>query len=240
MLAKFSLKKKKIPFLFWTRVSSTRRRGSSSPARRPSFPSGGRFEGVSVTTVILATVRGEGRLRAAGRYVVSGESGEPGESGGKQKLTPNCAKCVFLQQKLLGPHSGAMFFFYFSIPHSSNTHSFESFGEDCLPEMLSKLGVLAERGMKKSTKTSRDSSGGLGGCGGLGQLWEALAELWDPTLDPTLFSNVKSSQRSILKCSKLHVVDDQKKHKITHNHIHVKKYASLTSQFSKLTNVQFV
>ena len=31
----------------------------------------GCFEGVSVTTVILATVRGEGRLRAAGRYVVS-------------------------------------------------------------------------------------------------------------------------------------------------------------------------
>ncbi len=34
------------------------------------------FEGVSVTPVILATVRGEGRLRAAGRYIVSGESGE--------------------------------------------------------------------------------------------------------------------------------------------------------------------
>ncbi len=40
------------------------------------------FEGVSVTTVILATVRGEGRLRAAGRYIVSGESGESGGSGG--------------------------------------------------------------------------------------------------------------------------------------------------------------
>ncbi len=29
------------------------------------------FEGVSVTTVILATVCREGRLRAAGRYIVS-------------------------------------------------------------------------------------------------------------------------------------------------------------------------
>ena len=38
------------------------------------------FEAVSVTTVILATVRGEGRLGAAGPYVVSrGSEGSPGE-----------------------------------------------------------------------------------------------------------------------------------------------------------------
>ncbi len=42
----------------------------------------GGFEGVCLTPVILATVRGEGRLRAAGRYVVS--TGLPG-SAGKQK-----------------------------------------------------------------------------------------------------------------------------------------------------------
>ncbi len=33
------------------------------------------FEGVCATPVILATVRGEGRLRAAGRYIVLPESG---------------------------------------------------------------------------------------------------------------------------------------------------------------------
>ncbi len=70
-----------------------------------------------------------------------------------------------------------VFFSTFSYP-SHLKHLFpKAFLEDGLPEMLSKLGVLAERAMKKSIKTSRDSSGGLGGCGGLGQLWEALAEL---------------------------------------------------------------
>ena len=58
---------------------------------------------------------------------------------------------MFLQQKLLGPHSGAMFFLLF-IPLSSKTPIVESFFEDGLPEMLSKLGVLAERGIKKSKK----------------------------------------------------------------------------------------
>ncbi len=33
------------------------------------------FEGVCLTPVILSIVRGEGRLRAAGRYVISAESG---------------------------------------------------------------------------------------------------------------------------------------------------------------------
>ena len=51
--------------------------------------------------------------------------------------------------------------------------------EDCLPEMLSKLGVLAERGNKKSKKHHAIAPAALGGCGGLGQLWEALAELWE-------------------------------------------------------------
>ena len=51
--------------------------------------------------------------------------------------------------------------------------------EDGLPEMLSKVGVLAERGMKKSKKHRAIAPAALGGCGGLGQLWEALAELWE-------------------------------------------------------------
>ena len=38
------------------------------------------FEGVSVTTVIPATARGEGRLRAAVHYVASAGSGGSGES----------------------------------------------------------------------------------------------------------------------------------------------------------------
>ncbi len=49
--------------------------------------------------------------------------------------------------------------------------------EDCLPEMLSKLGVLVETSMKK--KHNAIAPAALGGCGGLGQLWEALAELWE-------------------------------------------------------------
>ena len=41
--------------------------------------------------------------------------------------------------------------------------------------MLSKVQVLAERGMKKSTKTRRAIAlAARGGCGCLGQLWEVL------------------------------------------------------------------
>ena len=49
-----------------------------------------------------------------------------------------------------------------------------------MPEMLSKLGVLAERGMTKSKKNRAIARAALGGCGSLGQLWEALAELQPP------------------------------------------------------------
>ncbi len=45
--------------------------------------------------------------------------------------------------------------------------------------MLSKLGVLAERGIKKSKKHHAIAPAALGDCGGLGQLWKALAELWE-------------------------------------------------------------
>ncbi len=105
------------------------------------------FEGVCLTPVILATVRGEGRLRAAGRYVVS--AGLPGSAGSADEFQIVQIMCVFLQQKLLGPHSGAMFFPTFSNPSHLKHLFLIVFLEDGLPEMLSKLGVLAERGIKK-------------------------------------------------------------------------------------------
>ena len=52
-----------------------------------------------------------------------------------------------------------------------------AFLESCFREMLSKVGVLDGRGMKKSKKHRAIAPAALGGCGGLGQLWEALAEL---------------------------------------------------------------
>ncbi len=51
--------------------------------------------------------------------------------------------------------------------------------EDCLPEMLSKLGVLAERGIEKLKEHHAIAPAALGGCGGLDQLLAALAELWE-------------------------------------------------------------
>ncbi len=52
------------------------------------------------------------------------------------------------------------------------------FLEDCLPEVLAKVGVLVERSMKKK-KHRAIAPAALGVCGGLGQLWVALAELWE-------------------------------------------------------------
>ena len=66
--------------------------------------------------------------------------------------------------------------------------------------MLSKLGVLAERGIKKSKKHHAIAPAALGGCGGLGQLWEALAELrealgelWEGLYIQNVGSNVGSN-----------------------------------------------
>ncbi len=95
-------------------------------------------------------------------------------------------------------------FLTFSYPSHLKHLVLRAFLEDCLPEMLSKLGVLVERYItnKKSTKKQnimRDLNvrqfHGFGyfsgklcdstmiclwfGCGGLGQLWEALAEFWE-------------------------------------------------------------
>ena len=110
-------------------------------------------------------MRGEGRLRAAGRYIVSGGSaGSVDEFQIVQIIRAFTAKVARTSLQCI--------FFYFFIPLSSKTPSFESFLEDCLPEMLSKLGVLAETSMKKSRKkTSQDSSGGTG------RLWKSGSAL---------------------------------------------------------------
>ena len=70
-------------------------------------------------------------------------------------------------------------FFIFSYPSHLKHQVLRAFLEDCLPEMLSNVGVLAERSMNKSKKHRAIAPAALGGCGGLGQLWEALAELWE-------------------------------------------------------------
>ncbi len=70
-------------------------------------------------------------------------------------------------------------FFTCSYPSHAKHTVFIVFLEDCLPEMLSKLDVLAETSMKKSKKHHAIAPAALGGCGGLGQLWEDLAELWE-------------------------------------------------------------
>ena len=52
------------------------------------------------------------------------------------------------------------YFLDVSYPSNLKHLVLRAFSEDCLPEMLSKLGVLAERSMKKSKTKSGDSSGG--------------------------------------------------------------------------------
>ena len=56
---------------------------------------------------------------------------------------------MFLQQKMLGPHSGAMFFSTFSYPSHLKHLFLIVVLEDGLPEMFSKLGILAEMGITK-------------------------------------------------------------------------------------------
>ena len=101
-------------------------------------------------------MRGEGRLRAAGRYVVSAESaGLPGSADEFQ-----IAHFIYVSTaKKCSDLTPVQCFYTFSYP-SHLKHLFLKVAlEDGLPEMLSQLGVLAERGIKKSKKkTSRDSS----------------------------------------------------------------------------------
>jgi len=107
------------------------------------------FEGVSVTAVILATVRGEGRLRAAGRYIVSGGSGGSGGlPGSADEFQIGHFICVFTA-KIARTSLRCNVFLTFSYPSHLKHLVLRAFLEDGLPEMLSKLCVLAERGIKQ-------------------------------------------------------------------------------------------
>ncbi len=104
------------------------------------------FEGVCLTPVILATVHGEGRLRAADRYVVlPGSAGSTGLPDEFQILQIMCAFAAKVTRVTLRCNV----FLTFSYPSHLKHLFLRAFLEDGLPEMLSKLGVLAERGIKK-------------------------------------------------------------------------------------------
>ncbi len=66
--------------------------------------------------------------------------------------------CCFL--KVLGDSGDAIAWCFLTFSWTSNLKHLllRAFWEDCLPEMLSNVGVLAERTMKKSENTSHDSS----------------------------------------------------------------------------------
>ncbi len=107
------------------------------------------FEGVSVTAVILATVRGEGRLRAAGRYIVSGGSGGSGGLPGSADEFQIAHFIYVFTAKIARTSLRCNVFLTFSYPSHLKHLVLRAFLEDGLPEMLSKLCVLAERGIKK-------------------------------------------------------------------------------------------
>ncbi len=91
-------------------------------------------------------MRGEGRLRAAGRYIVL-----PGSAGSADEFQIAHFIYVFTA-KIARTSLRCNVFYTFSHP-SHLKHLFViACLEDGLPEMLSKLGGLAERGIKKSKK----------------------------------------------------------------------------------------
>ena len=94
-------------------------------------------------------MRGEGRLRAAGRYVVSaGSAGLPGSADEFQ-----IAHFIYVfTAKIAQTSLLCNVFLTFSYPSHLKHLLLRAFLEDGLPERLSKVGVLAERGIKKSKK----------------------------------------------------------------------------------------
>ncbi len=128
------------------------------------------FEGVCLTPVILTP-------GACGRegpsctlwHLIVGIRGIRGigEMNSKSRILG-----VFYGTWWLGWRSGAMFCWLFHTPFRLKPILLIAFLESCFPEMLSKVGVLAERSLKKSTKTSSHSSGGTG------RLWRSGSSIF--------------------------------------------------------------
>ena len=122
------------------------------------------FEGVCLTHVILAPgACGRGVRAAVAATTSAGSAGSGDELQIVQIHNVFTAKVtrVTLQCNV---------FFTLSYPSRLKHLVLIVFLEDCLPEMLSKLGVRAEMGMKKSKAHRAIAPAALGGCGGLGQL----------------------------------------------------------------------
>ena len=124
----------------------------------------------------------EGGVRAALLDTTSGRSAGSGRSDGSGGSADEfqIVQIIFVfTAKVARTSLRCNDFLTFSYPAHLKHLVLRAFLEDCLPEMLSKLGVLAETSMKKSKKHHAIAPAAPGGCGGLGQLWEALAELWE-------------------------------------------------------------
>ena len=108
------------------------------------------FEGVCLTPVILATVREEGRLRAAGPNVTSAGSGGSGGSGDEFQIVQIRYKNRYFG---ISVRSGAMFFvLYIFRVVSHKALGFETILDGGHPEMISKPKVSRETSMKESKK----------------------------------------------------------------------------------------
>ncbi len=95
-------------------------------------------------------MRGEGRLRAAGRYVVS--AGLPGSAGSADEF--QIVQIIFVfAAKVTRVTLRCNVFLTFSYPSHLKHTVLRAFLEDGLPEMLSKLGVLAETSLQKVNKS---------------------------------------------------------------------------------------
>ncbi len=91
--------------------------------------------------------RVEGGVRAAARGDISVESVEPRESGKLFQIVQIIFD--FTATSYSGDTPVQCFFSTFSYPSHAKHLVLIVFLEDCLPEMLSKLGVLAETSMNK-------------------------------------------------------------------------------------------
>ena len=94
-------------------------------------------------------MREEGRLRAAGRYIVLPESGGSAGSAGLPDEFHIAHFIYVFTAKVARTSLLCNVFLTFSYPSHLKHLLLRAFLEDGLPERLSKVGVLAERGIKK-------------------------------------------------------------------------------------------